>query len=88
VTKFERICANIPSGTILPSELRKVCDYLDSTGYPISGCMKIRPNDFGGVRAWFGDDDVMASNFAYFGESLNAACQSTRPALGAMLTTG
>lgn len=67
MTKFERICANIPSGTTLPSELRKVCDYLDATGYPISGCMKIRPDDFGGVRAWFGDDEVMASNFAYFG---------------------
>ncbi len=67
MTKFECIQANIPEGTILPDELRKVCDYLDNTGYPISGCMKIRPDDFGGVRAWFGDDDQMTSNFAYFG---------------------
>lgn len=67
MTKFERIQANVPEGTILPEDLRKVCDYLDRTDYPISGCMKIRPDDFGGVRAWFGDDDVMASNFAYFG---------------------
>ncbi len=67
MTKFERICANVPEGTILPGELRQVCDYLDSSGYPISGCMKLRPDDFGGVRAWFGDDDVMASNFACFG---------------------
>ncbi len=67
MTKFERIRANVPEGTILPGDLQKVCDYLDNTGYPISGCMKIRPDDFGGVRAWFGDDDEMASNFAYFG---------------------
>jgi hypothetical protein len=67
MTKFERIKAHVPKGTILPDELRKVCDYLDNTGYPISGCMKLRPDDFGGVCAWFGNDDLMASNFAYFG---------------------
>lgn len=67
MTKFERIIENTPKGTILPSNLQKVCDYLENTGYPISGCMKIRPDDFGGVRAWFGGDDGMASNFAYFG---------------------
>lgn len=69
MTKFERIVANIPAGTVLPHELRRVCDYLDGTGYPISGCMKIRPDDFGGLRAWFGNDEAMASNFAYFGAS-------------------
>ncbi|MCS3809780.1 hypothetical protein [Xanthomonas sp. 4461] len=67
MTKFQRIAANVPAGTVLPMELRMVCDYLDKTGYPISGCMKIRPDDFGGVRAWFDDDDAMASQFAYFG---------------------
>lgn len=67
MTKFERIQANAPRGTILPDALRKVCDYLDRTDYPISGCMKIRPDDFGGVLAWFGNDGIMASNFAYFG---------------------
>lgn len=67
MTKFDRIIENIPEGTILPSKLQMVCHYLDNTGYPISGCMKIRPDDFGAVRAWFGGDDEMASNFAYFG---------------------
>ena len=67
MTRFESIQANVPKGTILPDDLRRLCDLLDQTGYPISGCMKIRPDDFGGVRAWFGDDEEMASNFAYFG---------------------
>ena len=67
MTRFEHIAANVPAGTILPSELRMICDYLDGSGYPISGLMKIRPDDFGGVRAWFGNDDDMASRFAYFG---------------------
>ncbi|WP_417362778.1 hypothetical protein [Gallaecimonas pentaromativorans] len=67
MTKFERIQENVPEGTILPDELRRVCEYLDDSGYPISGCMKIRPDDFGGICAWFGNDSLMASNFAYFG---------------------
>ncbi|MCC8539443.1 hypothetical protein ACDH70_11780 [Xanthomonas axonopodis pv. poinsettiicola] len=67
MTKFERIAAHVPVGTVLPVELRMVCDYLDRTGYPISGCMKIRPDDFGGVQAWFDGDEAMASQFAYFG---------------------
>ena len=67
MSKFERILANVPRGTLLPDELRLVCDWLDRVGYPISGSMKIRPDDFGGVRAWFGGDDEVASRFAYFG---------------------
>lgn len=67
MTKFERIAAHVPAGTVLPVELRMLCDYLDRTGYPISGCMKIRPDDFGGVQSWFDGDALMASQFAYFG---------------------
>jgi len=67
MTRFENIAANVPPGTILPPELRAVCDELDRVGYPISGCMKIRPDDFGGLLAWFGADAEMASQFAPFG---------------------
>src|SRR5262245_19341336 len=67
MTRFEKISANVPPGTILPTELRDVCDKLDAVGYPISGCMKVRPDDYGGLVAWFGDDAEMASRFAAFG---------------------
>lgn len=67
MTKFERISGTVPPGTRLPDELRLLCDYRDRSGDPISGCMKIRPDDFGGVRAWFDNDEEMANRFAYFG---------------------
>lgn len=67
MTRFEKICANVPAGTQLPAELKAVCDWLDREDYPISGCMKIRPDDFGGLLAWFGGDESMARQFAYFG---------------------
>ncbi|MGE6433923.1 hypothetical protein [Shewanella baltica] len=64
---FESFKKNMPEGIILPDEFRAVCDYVDKTTLPISGCMKIQPDSFGEVKAWFGNDDLMASNFAYFG---------------------
>ena len=67
MTRFENISASVPPGTTLPAELREVCDELDRVGYPISGCMKIRADDCGGLVSWFGDDTKMASRFAAFG---------------------
>ena len=67
MTRFEKIAAHAPQGTILPPELRAVCDELDRVGYPISGWMKIRPDDVGGLVAWFDSDSEMASQFASFG---------------------
>jgi hypothetical protein len=66
VSRFENIVRGMPEGTILPLELKSVCDYLDRHGYPISGCMKIRPDD-GALAAWFGGDAPTASQFAGFG---------------------
>jgi hypothetical protein len=67
MTRFESISASVPPGTVLPLELRDVCDELDRVGYPISGCMKVRADDIGGLLAWFGGDATMASQFAAFG---------------------
>src|SRR3954468_12551737 len=67
MTRFEKISANAPPGTILPVELRAICDELDRVGYPISGCMKIRPDDFGGLVAWFGGAGQTPSQFSPFG---------------------
>ncbi|MFO1482029.1 MAG: hypothetical protein U1F71_01580 [Verrucomicrobiaceae bacterium] len=67
MTRIQKIAASVPPGTVLPAELTIVCDELDRVGYPISGCMKIRPDDFGGLISWFGDDADMTMKFAAFG---------------------
>lgn len=67
MTRIQKIAASVPPGTVLPPELSVVCDELDRVGYPVSGCMKIRPDDFGGLVSWFGDDVDMATKFAAFG---------------------
>jgi hypothetical protein len=50
----------------MPAELRRLCDYLDRTDYPISGYVKLRPEG-GSLVAWFGGDAEAASQFAGFG---------------------
>lgn len=67
VTRFQRIQASVPAGVVLPDALRRLCDYLDETDYPISGCMRLRPDDYGGLLAWFDGDAAMAAQFACFG---------------------
>lgn len=67
MNRYHAIEACIPAGTRLPDQLKPLCDYLDRTGYPLSGHMKLRPDDFGGLLAWFDGDAAMACRFAYFG---------------------
>lgn len=67
MTRFQRIQASVPAGVELPDALRRICDYLDQTDYPISGCMRLRPDDYGGLLAWFDGDTAMAAHFACFG---------------------
>jgi hypothetical protein len=50
----------------MPADLRRLCDYLDRTDYPISGYMRLRPEG-GPLKAWFGGDTEAASQFAGFG---------------------
>lgn len=64
--KADLIEAEFPTGTKLPAELHKLCDYLDRTGYPISGSMRLRPEGKG-LLAWFDGDAAAASQFAGFG---------------------
>jgi len=45
--KADSIEAEFPPGIPLPPEPRKLCDYLDRTGYPISGSMRLRPEGKG-----------------------------------------
>ncbi len=50
----------------MPAELRQLCDYLDDTGYPISGLMKLRPEGKT-LKHWFGDGTEAWCQLAGFG---------------------
>lgn len=43
-----------PPGVKMPAELRRLCDFLDRTDYPISGYMRLRPEGER-LKARFGD---------------------------------
>jgi hypothetical protein len=64
--RVDNIEAEFPPGTTMPDELRQLCDYLDRTDYPISGYMRLRPEG-SALKAWFGDDEKAANQFAGFG---------------------
>jgi hypothetical protein len=64
--RADDIEAEFPPGTTMPTELRRLCDYLDRTDYPISGYMQLRPEG-NALKAWFGDDEEAAKQFAGFG---------------------
>lgn len=66
MTRAERIEAEFPPGITMPPELRMLCDYLDRTGYPLSGHHKLRPEG-AALRAWFGGDSEATRQLAGFG---------------------
>ena len=41
--RADNIEAEFPPGVTMPADLRRLCDYLDRTDYPISGHMRLRP---------------------------------------------
>ncbi len=55
-----------PDGVRLPNPIRCICEYLDSHGYPISGCFEIntRGDD---AASWFPNDANMQRQIAVFG---------------------
>lgn len=64
--RADSIEAEFPPGVKMPSELRRLCDFLDRTDYPISGCMRLRPESEG-LKAWFGDGSDAWHQLAGFG---------------------
>jgi hypothetical protein len=50
----------------LPHELRQLCSWVQTHGYPISGCFEIRANYYDAIRYWFGKDTV-TDRFGMFG---------------------
>jgi hypothetical protein len=63
----KEIQASFPRGVILPDPLRRLCDYIDSKGLPISGDFQLRPGEDEVLVYWFGGDAAAASRFAGFG---------------------
>src|SRR6476620_1817078 len=64
--RADRIEAEFPPGVKMPDELRRLCDFLDRTGYPISGWMKLRPEGEC-LKGWFGADSEAWRDLAGFG---------------------
>ncbi|MBL9082813.1 MAG: hypothetical protein JNK76_13450 [Planctomycetales bacterium] len=59
--------SNFPEGVKLPDCLRALCDYLDTHGYPISGCFEICDWGRRDAEGWFPNDPVTRSQVAIFG---------------------
>lgn len=64
--RADKIVAEFPVGVGMPEELRQLCDFLDRTGYPLSGCMRLRPEGEG-LKRWFGDGSDAWRQLAGFG---------------------
>jgi hypothetical protein len=64
--RADQIEATFPPGIKMPQELRRLCDFLDRTGYPISGNMELRPEG-DSLRAWFGGGSNAWQQLAGFG---------------------
>ena len=64
--RADRIEAEFPDGVTMPSELRALCDYLDRTGYPLSGGNRLRPEGEN-LKGWFGDRSEAWKQLAGFG---------------------
>lgn len=59
--------SKFPKGAALPAPIRVLCDFLDSNGYPISGCFEISTIGDDDMAAWFPNDAAMQNTFAVFG---------------------
>lgn len=59
--------SKFPRGTSMPDAIRSLCDYIDTNGYPLSGCFEISTIGDDDMRAWFPNDPTMQQEFAVFG---------------------
>lgn len=66
MSRADRIEAEFPPGVKMPSMMRQLCDFLDRTDYPISGCMKLRPEGTS-LKGWFGAGSDACLKLAGFG---------------------
>ena len=66
MNRADKIQSEFPPGVPLPAHLRKLCDFLDDTGYPISGYMRLRPEGEA-LKSWFGPGADAWNELAGFG---------------------
>jgi hypothetical protein len=66
VGRADNIEAEFPTGIKMLAELRRLCDFLDRTDYPISGYMRLRPEGES-LKAWFGNGSEAWGQLAGFG---------------------
>lgn len=59
--------SKFPNGIRLPKVIRILCDFIDTNGYPLSGCFEISTIGDDDMRAWFPTDMRMQQSFAVFG---------------------
>lgn len=64
--RADNIEAEFPPEIKMPADLRRLCDFLDDTDYPISGYMRLGPEGEG-LKAWFGDGSDAWRQLAAFG---------------------
>jgi hypothetical protein len=65
--RADRIQAEFPPDITMPDQLRRLCNFLDRTDYPLSGNMMLCPEDEG-LEGWFGADSAAWNQLAGFGE--------------------
>lgn len=66
MSSADQIQAEFPSGVVMPSALRELCDYVDGTDYPISGFMELRPMGEA-LKYWLSPDFQARDALAGFG---------------------
>ena len=59
--------ATFPNGQRLPRPIADICIFLESNGYPISGCFELSAIGMGDLKAWFADDPSAYEQFLPFG---------------------
>lgn len=63
----DEVQSKFPRGISVPRSIRALCDYIDTNGYPLSGCFEISTIGDDDMRAWFPNDPAMQDRFAVFG---------------------
>jgi hypothetical protein len=65
--KSEQIEATFPLGHRLPEPIVSICEFLETHGYPISGCFELSEIGMEDVKDWFPDKPEISSQFLPFG---------------------
>jgi hypothetical protein len=63
---IESISKHFPTGIVIPSELKALCEWNEKNGYPISGYFELRSGDGDDFFYWFGSRHA-DSDLALFG---------------------